>query len=364
MATKAQNNETRKVNKLRYAEYYGQQPILDGLYADSKDGRIFKNLMPLILSQKNILQAYRTMKGNKGSHTPGTDALTIENIEAMEAKALCTEVKRRLGNYQPSPVRRKEIPKPNGKTRPLGIPCIWDRLIQQCILQILEPICEAKFSDNSYGFRPLRSAENAIAAEMRLINQSKLHFVVEVDIKSLSDVDSVETTMQKMTAWFGKFPQVQIEALTGEMKPEQMTAVIDRFAAGQTHILVSTTVVEVGVNVPNATVMLIKNAERFGLAQLHQLRGRVGRSDLQSYCVLLSDKTDNERLNTMTATNDGFEIAQKDLELRGTGQVLGVRQSGFDQCVDDMLKNPELYQSIRALIRRRAQKRLAGPDNA
>lgn len=121
MATKAQNNETRKVNKLRYAEYYGQQPILDGLYADSKDGRIFKNLMPLILSQKNILQAYRTMKGNKGSHTPGTDALTIENIEAMEAKALCTEVKRRLGNYQPSPVRRKEIPKPNGKTRPLGI---------------------------------------------------------------------------------------------------------------------------------------------------------------------------------------------------------------------------------------------------
>lgn len=187
MATKAQNNETRKVNKLRYAEYYGQQPILDGLYADSKDGRIFKNLMPLILSQKNILQAYRTMKGNKGSHTPGTDALTIENIEAMEAKALCTEVKRRLGNYQPSPVRRKEIPKPNGKTRPLGIPCIWDRLIQQCILQILEPICEAKFSDNSYGFRPLRSAENAIAAEMRLINQSKLHFVVEVDIKSFFD---------------------------------------------------------------------------------------------------------------------------------------------------------------------------------
>ena len=188
--------------------------------------------------------------------------------------------------------------------------------------------------------------------------------IEESDNDTLSDVDSVETTMQKMTAWFGKFPQVQIEALTGEMKPEQMTAVIDRFAAGQTHILVSTTVVEVGVNVPNATVMLIKNAERFGLAQLHQLRGRVGRSDLQSYCVLLSDKTDNERLNTMTATNDGFEIAQKDLELRGTGQVLGVRQSGFDQCVDDMLKNPELYQSIRALIRRRAQKRLAGPDNA
>ena len=188
--------------------------------------------------------------------------------------------------------------------------------------------------------------------------------IEESDSDTLSDVDSVETTMQKMTAWFGKFPQVQIEALTGEMKPEQMKTVINRFASGQTHILVSTTVVEVGVNVPNATVMLIKNAERFGLAQLHQLRGRVGRSDLQSYCVLLSDKTDNERLNTMTATNDGFAIAQKDLELRGTGQVLGVRQSGFDQCVDDMLKNPELYQSIRTLIRQRMQRRLNGPNNA
>lgn len=182
--------------------------------------------------------------------------------------------------------------------------------------------------------------------------------IEDSDSDKLADVDSVETTMQKMTAWFGQFPTVRIEALTGEMPQEQMETVIGRFKAGQTHIVVSTTVVEVGVNVPNATVMLVKNAERFGLAQLHQLRGRVGRSDLQGYCVLLSDKTDNDRLNTMVATNDGFEIAQKDLELRGTGQVLGVRQSGFDACVDNMLKNPELYQSIRSLIRQRVQKRL------
>ena len=174
-------------NKLRYAEYYGQQSLLDGLYAASVEGKVFDNLMPLILSQENILQAYRTMKRNKGSHTPGTDDHTIEDIEAMEPTALCAEIGRRLNNYQPQAVRRKEIPKPNGKTRPLGIPCIGDRLIQQCILQILEPICEAKFSDSSYGFRPLRSAENAIAAEMKLINQSKLHYVVEVDIKSFFD---------------------------------------------------------------------------------------------------------------------------------------------------------------------------------
>lgn len=172
----------------------------------------------------------------------------------------------------------------------------------------------------------------------------------------MSGVDSVETTMQKMADWFGRYPQVHIESLTGGMKQQEMDAVIGRFAAGQTHILVSTTVVEVGVNVPNATVMLIKNAERFGLAQLHQLRGRVGRSDLQSYCVLLSKQRDNERLNTMVATNDGFQIAQKDMELRGTGQVLGVRQSGFDKCVDHMLQNPDLYWAIRAVVRKKREK--------
>lgn len=201
MATKVQSKQTRKkVNKLRYAEYYDQQPLMDKLYAERKKGKVFTDLMPLIISRSNILLAYRSMKGNTGSHTPGTDKFTIEDIEALSADELCAEVKRRLTNYNPRPVRRKEIPKPNGKTRPLGIPCIWDRLIQQCILQILEPICEARFSDNSYGFRPLRSAENAIAAEMRLINQSKLHFVVEVDIKGFFDEVNHAKLMRQLWA--------------------------------------------------------------------------------------------------------------------------------------------------------------------
>ena len=112
------------------------------------------------------------------------------------------------------------------------------------------------------------------------------------------------------------------------MKAKDVQAGIDKFAAGSADILISTTIVEVGVNVPNSTVIVIKNAERFGLAQLHQLRGRVGRSSFQSYCVLLSQDKENERLQTMAATTDGFKIAEKDLELRGTGQILGVKQSG------------------------------------
>ena len=189
MATSSNKTKARKakISKLRYAEYYDQQELLDGLYAKSAKGENFGNLMPLILSEANILMAYRSMKSNKGSATEGTDGLTIRDIEKYEPQELITEIRRRLENYRPKAVRRREIPKPNGKTRPLGIPCIWDRLIQQCILQILEPICEARFSDNSYGFRPLRSTEHAIAAEMRLINHSKLHFVVEVDIKGFFD---------------------------------------------------------------------------------------------------------------------------------------------------------------------------------
>jgi len=110
------------------------------------------------------------------------------------------------------------------------------------------------------------------------------------------------------------------------MKPKDKDLEIENFRSGKTDIMVSTTVIEVGVNVPNATVMVIENAERFGLAQLHQLRGRVGRGAMESWCFMMSDM--NERLRTMCETNDGFVIAQKDMELRGPGEIFGTRQSG------------------------------------
>ena len=177
----------RKINKLRYAEYYDQQELLDKLYSDSKNGAIFDTLMKYIVSDANILMAYRSIKRNTGSKTAGTDGLNIKHIEMLEPDAVCNRVRNILNNYQPRNVRRKDIPKPNGKMRPLGIPCIWDRLIQQCILQILEPICEAKFFDGSFGFRPLRSAENAINEVYRYINRSNLYYMIEVDIEGFFD---------------------------------------------------------------------------------------------------------------------------------------------------------------------------------
>ena len=177
----------KKINKLRYAEYYDQQELLDNLYKESQKGAIFDKLMKYIVSDANIMMAYRSIRRNSGSKTPGTDGLNITDIERFEPEVVCKRVRNILNNYQPRNVRRRDIPKPNGKMRPLGIPCIWDRLIQQCILQILEPICEAKFLNGSFGFRPLRSAENAINEVYRYINRSNLYYMIEVDIEGFFD---------------------------------------------------------------------------------------------------------------------------------------------------------------------------------
>ena len=126
---------------------------------------------------------------------------------------------------------------------------------------------------------------------------------------------------------------------------------IREFKDGKYDILVSTTVVEVGVDVPNATVMVIENAERFGLSQLHQLRGRVGRNSLQSYCILITSSRSQEtreRLSIMTETNDGFVIAEKDLQLRGPGEFLGTRQSGLpDLIISDIVRDAKILELAR-----------------
>lgn len=182
---------TKTIDDLRHNEYYGMQEVFDQLYYKSANGEVFDKLTDIIFSDENILLAYRNIKANGGSETPGTDRLNIHDIATLSAAEVIEKVKFiTFGSnhgYRPKPVRRKDIPKPNGKTRPLGIPCIWDRLIQQCIKQVMEPICEAKFSDNSYGFRPLRSVEHAIARTYRMIQMMNLYHVIEFDIKGFFD---------------------------------------------------------------------------------------------------------------------------------------------------------------------------------
>ncbi|AJH72192.1 reverse transcriptase family protein [Bacillus cereus ATCC 4342] len=176
-----------KNTRLRHAEYYGMTEIFDELYVKSKDKQKFKNLMSIITSDNNILLAYRNIKRNNGSATPGVDEVTIKDVEELGTHQFIGIVKKRFKQYNPRKVKRVEIPKPNGKTRPLGIPSMWDRIAQQCILQVLEPICEANFYKYSYGFRPTKSAENAISTCNGRINNNKMQYVVDIDIKGFFD---------------------------------------------------------------------------------------------------------------------------------------------------------------------------------
>lgn len=177
-----------KINrKATVTRYYNLQDTFDELYAQSVQGKEFDSLMPIIASEQNIKLAYRQIKANKGSYTPGTDGKTMADIESLTEEEYVSLIQKKLSWYKPKMVRRKDIPKPNGKTRPLGIPCIEDRLIQQCILQVLEPICEAKFNSHSHGFRPNRSTEHAIQECYRLMQKSHCTYVVEFDIKGFFD---------------------------------------------------------------------------------------------------------------------------------------------------------------------------------
>ena len=169
----------------------------------------------------------------------------------------------------------------------------------------------------------------------------------KLDLKDLMDgYESIERAFP--------LPQYQISIVHGQMKPEDKEYEMQRFKKGITNIMVATTVIEVGVDVPNATVMVIENAVRFGLAQLHQLRGRVGRGANQSYCILRTkDELSSEarfRIETMCNTNDGFEISRADLQLRGPGDVSGTRQSGvLDLKVADIVKDEGLMAQVRTL---------------
>ena len=164
------------------------------------------------------------------------------------------------------------------------------------------------------------------------------------------DIKNLEEGYQLVCA---EFPECQISKVHGQMKPAEKDAEMQRFVNGETQIMVATTVIEVGVNVPNASVMVIENAERFGLSQLHQLRGRVGRGADQSYCILVTNykltEETRKRLEIMVQTNDGFEIAEADLKLRGPGDLEGTQQSGiaFDLKIADIAKDGQLLQYVR-----------------
>jgi ATP-dependent DNA helicase RecG len=165
------------------------------------------------------------------------------------------------------------------------------------------------------------------------------------------------------------FPELRVACVHGKLKAKEKDAVMADFVSGETDVLVSTTVVEVGVDVPNAALMVVENAERFGLSQLHQLRGRVGRGEHKSWCILVSDAESDEvraRLDILCKTNDGFKVAEEDLRLRGPGDFFGSRQSGLPEMhVADLGADTQILQRAQqaALVLLEDDPELAQPEN-
>ena len=191
--------------------------------------------------------------------------------------------------------------------------------------------------------------------------------MVEEGEEATADLKAVTAYAQQLQTEV--FPDLRVAFVHGKMKPKEKDAVMAAFAAGETDVLVSTTVIEVGVDVPNAALMIIENAERFGLSQLHQLRGRVGRGRHQSYCVLLSDNKNpetRERMKVMTRTTDGFKISEEDLKARGPGDFFGQRQHGLPQLrvadlAGDMRVLKEAQEAAETILE--ADPTLTNPEN-
>lgn len=175
-------------------------------------------------------------------------------------------------------------------------------------------------------------------------------------LKEDAEDDSAAASLTSVQEMFADYKQkfeplgYHAEMVTGETPADEKNAVFERFRKGETKILVSTTVIEVGINVPNANVIIIRNAERFGLATLHQLRGRVGRGSAQGYCVLVSNDHENERIRVMCNTNDGFEVAEADLRERRSGDLMGIKQSGRNKFVEELIAYPVIAAEAKRIV--------------
>jgi ATP-dependent DNA helicase RecG len=200
-------------------------------------------------------------------------------------------------------------------------------------------------------WKPRSEAGNVYAAADRLLEEGRQAYIVCPLVEESEKLQAKAATQLAQHIRTDVYPHRRVGLLHGQMPAEEKDAVMQQFQAHELDVLVATTVIEVGIDVPNASVMIIEDADRFGLAQLHQLRGRVGRGEHSSYCILLADPKTEEgriRMEVMTKTDDGFRIAEADLQLRGPGEILGTRQSGLPELyIGDLLHDSALMEEAR-----------------
>lgn len=299
---------------------------------------------------KKVREKFQTdLRNGQTNIAVGTHALIQDNIEFNNLGAIVVDEQHRFGVKQRNILKKKSqnpqiltmTATPIPRTLAMTVHGDLDLTVIDELPKGRKPIITSLTSSHKQVYELIKKE----------IEAGRQAYVVYPLIEESETLSAKAATIEAEKLQQEIFPQFKIGLLHGKLKNDEKEKVMDDFKNKKYDILVSTTVVEVGVDVPNATVMVIENAERFGLSQLHQLRGRVGRNKLQSYCILVSStrsQETKERLNIMTQTNDGFVIAEKDLQLRGPGEFLGTRQSGLpDLIISDIVRDAKILELAR-----------------
>ena len=299
---------------------------------------------------KKVRQKFETdLKNGQTNIAVGTHALIQENVQFSNLGAIVVDEQHRFGVKQRNVLKKKS-------QNPQILTMTATPIPRTLALTVHGDLDLTVINELPKGRKPIKTSLTGSHKAVwdlieREVNDGRQAYIVYPLIDESETLSAKAATIEAEKLQKEVFPQFKIGLLHGKLKNDEKDEVMKDFKDGKYDILVSTTVVEVGVDVPNATVMVIENAERFGLSQLHQLRGRVGRNSLQSYCVLITasrSQETRERLKIMTETNDGFVIAEKDLQLRGLGEFLGTRQSGLpDLIISDIVRDAKILELAR-----------------
>lgn len=299
---------------------------------------------------KRVRQKFETDLKNGQTHIAvGTHALNQENVEFNNLGAIVVDEQHRFGVKQRNVLKKKS-------QNPQMLTMTATPIPRTLALTVHGDLDLTVINELPKGRKPIKTILTGSHKQVwdlikKEVEAGRQAYIVYPLIEESETLSAKAATIEAEKLQAEVFPQFKIGLLHGKLKNDEKDEVMKDFKEGKYDILVSTTVVEVGVDVPNATVMVIENAERFGLSQLHQLRGRVGRNSLQSYCVLITSSRSQEtreRLGIMVETNDGFVIAEKDLQLRGPGEFLGTRQSGLpDLIISDIVRDAKILELAR-----------------